>query len=141
MAKIITNELIEQILEKRNFPKDEDYLYMFNAVQDFFSVRIIDQRPDFADYWIFTEATADGYEVWVTTDNPNSIKISEELHYYENDLTGRLTDAIVSGGTVYVEDLQASYVLEAVENLYEDIRSQLADDIVKELKEDGYDFE
>lgn len=141
MAKIITNELIEQILEKRNFPKDEDYLYMFNSVQDFFSVRIIDQRPDFADYWIFTEATADGYEVWVTTDNPNSIKISEELHYYENDLTGRLTDAIFFGGTVYVEDLQASYVLEAVENLYEDIRSQLADDIVKELKEDGYDFE
>lgn len=141
MPKIITNELIEQILENRNFPKEEDYRYILNAVQDFYSVKIIDQRPDFADYWIFSEATADGYEVWVTTDNPNSIKISEELHYYENDLTGRLEDAIVLGGTVYVEDLQANYAVEAVENLYEDIRSQLADDIVRELKEDGYDFE
>lgn len=138
MSKIITDELIEQLLDKRGFSEDTTEKSMLCAVQDYYDTELVDQWPNYADYWVYPESTADGYEVFVATHNPNSVSISEDIHYYENDLAGKLEDAIADGGKIYVDDLDAYYVTDAVQDCYLYIRDRLTEEIEDELTNDGY---
>ena len=141
MSKFITDELIEQMLDKRGFSEDATEDDMLSAVQDYYDTELVDQWPNYADYWVYTESTRDGYEVFVATHNPDSISINEDVHYYENDLAGELEDAIANGGKIYVDDLDAYYVTEAVLQCYEYLRDRLTEEIIDELQEDGYEYE
>lgn len=138
MSKFITDELIEKMLDKRGFPEDATEEIMLCAVQDYYDTELVDQWPNYADYWVYAESTADGYEVFVATHNPNSISINEDVHYYENDLAGELEDAITNGCKIYVDDLDAYYVTDAVLQCYEYLRDRLAEEIEDELIDDGY---
>ena len=138
MSKIITDELIEKMLDKRGFPEDANEDIMLCAVQDYYDTELVDEYPYHADYWVYSESTADGYEVFIATHNPNSISINEDVHYYENDLAGKLEDAIVNGGKIYVEDLGAYYVIDAVLHNYEYLRTRLTEEIEDELIDEGY---
>jgi hypothetical protein len=138
MSKIITDELIEQLLDKRGFPEDASEESMLCAVQDYYDTELVDRWPNYADYWVYTESTRDGYEVFVATHNPDRISINEDVHYYENDLAGELEDAIADGGKIYVDDLDAYYVTEAVLQNYEYLRDRLTEEIEDELINDGY---
>ena len=75
MSKIITDELIEKMLDKRGFPEDANEDAMLYAVQDYYDTELVDQWPNYADYWVFAESTKDGYEIFVATHNPDSISI------------------------------------------------------------------
>ena len=138
MSKIITDELIEKMLDKRGFPEDATEDTMLYAVQDYYDTELVDQWPNYADYWIYAESTADGYEVFVATHNPNRISINEDVHYYENDLSSKLEDAIADGGKIYVDDLDADYVTDAVQECYIYLRDRLTEEIEDELINDGY---
>ena len=138
MSKIITDELIEQMLDKRGFPEDATEESMLYAVQDYYDTELVDDWPNHADYWVYTESTRDGYEVFVATHNPDRISINEDVHYYENDLAGELEDAIADGGKIYVDDLDAYYVTEAVRECYDYLRDRLTEEIEDELIDDGY---
>jgi len=138
MSKIITDELIEKMLDKRGFPEDATEESMLCAVQDYYDTELVDQWPNYADYWVYAESTRDGYEVFVATHNPDSISINEDIHYYENDLASELEDAIADGGKIYVDDLDADYVTEAVLQCYEYLRDRLTEEIEDELIDDGY---
>lgn len=141
MSKIITDELIEKMLDKRGFPEDASEESMLYAVQDYYDTELVDQWPNYADYWVYAESTRDGYEIFVATHNPDSISINEDVHYYENDLAGELEDAIADGGKIYVDDLDAYYVTEAVQGCYLYLRDRLTEEIIDELQEDGYEYE
>ena len=138
MSKIITDELIEQMLDKRGFSEDATEESMLCAVQDYYDTELVDEWPNYADYWVYTESTRDGYEVFVATHNPDRISINEDVHYYENDLAGELEDAIADGGKIYVDDLDAYYVTEAVRECYDYLRDRLTEEIEDELMNDGY---
>lgn len=138
MSKIITDELIEQMLDKRGFPEDATEKSMLCAVQDYYDTELVDDWPNYADFWVYTESTRDGYEVFVATHNPDRISINEDVHYYENDLAGELEDAIADGGTIYVDDLDAYYVSDAVRECYDYLRDRLAEEITDELIDEGY---
>ncbi len=138
MSKIITDELIEQMLDKRGFSEDASEESMLCAVQDYYDTELVDQFPNYADYWVYAESTADGYEVFVATHDPNRISINEDIHYYENDLAGKLEDAIRDGGKIYVDDLDAYYVTEAVQECFLYLRDRLTEEIEDELINDGY---
>lgn len=138
MSKIITDELIEQMLDKRGFSEDATEESMLCAVQDYYDTELVDEWPNYADYWVYTESTRDGYEVFVATHNPDRISINEDVHYYENDLAGELEDAIADGGKIYVDDLDAYYVTEAVRECYDYLRDRLTEEIEDELIYDGY---
>ena len=141
MSKIITDELIEKMLDKRGFSEDATEDDMLCAVQDYYDTELVDQWPNYADYWVYAESTRDGYEVFVATHNPDSISINEDIHYYENDLAGELEDAIADGGKIYVDDLDAYYVTEAVQGCYLYLRDRLTEEIIDELQENGYEYE
>ena len=138
MSKIITDELIEQMLDKRGFSEDATEESMLCAVQDYYDTELVDEWPNYADFWVYTESTRDGYEVFVATHNPDRISINEDVHYYENDLAGELEDAIADGGKIYVDDLDAYYVTEAVLQNYEYLRDRLTEEIIDELTDEGY---
>ena len=138
MSKIITDELIEQLLDKRGFSEDADEESMLCAVQDYYDTELVDRWPNHADFWVYSESTADGYEVFIATHNPNSISINEDIHYYENDLSSALEDAIADGGKIYVDDLNSYYVTDAVQECFLYLRDRLTEEIEDELINDGY---
>jgi len=138
MSKIITDELIEQLLDKRGFSEDADEESMLCAVQDYYDTELVDRWPNHADFWVYSESTADGYEVFIATHNPNSISINEDIHYYENDLSSALEDAIADGGKIYVDDLNSYYVTDAVQECFLYLRNRLTEEIEDELTNDGY---
>ena len=45
----------------------------------------------------YTETTADGYEVWVATEDERSPYIGEDLYYYDSDWLEKMPDAMTSG--------------------------------------------
>lgn len=141
MSKIITDELIEKMLDKRGFSEYATEESMLCAVQDYYDTEIVDEWPNYASFWVYTETTRDGYEVFVATHNPDRISINEDVHYYENDLAGELENAIADGGKIYVDDLDADYVTWAVLRCYEYLRDRLTEEIIDELQEDGYEYE
>jgi hypothetical protein len=143
------------MLAKRGFPKDATKVDQFGnngpvivreaneetmlcAVQDYYNTELVDDWPYYADFWVYTESTKDGYEVFVATHNRDRISVNEDIHYYENDLAGELKDAIANGGKIYVDDLDAYYVTEAVQNCYLYLRDRLTEEIENELINDGY---
>ena len=147
MSKYITDELIEERLKKRGLSsyngygaedEDEDYKKLCKH----YEVELIEQWHQRADYFMYTETTADGYEVWVATENPNGdVNINEDVHYYENDLAEVLMEWIRYGDAViYVEDIEAYYVNDALERMFDNMIESIKDDIIVELEDEGYEY-
>ncbi len=143
MNKTLTNELIEQKLkEKYNYTEDPDQDVMLDILQNEYDFELTDSYSRNPDYSIFAESTADGYEVWVAAFGDGSdICISEDVHYYESDLSDKLQEAMVDHcELIYVDDLEADYVEDAIVSLYQDLCEEKEDEITNELIEQGYEW-
>ncbi len=148
MSKYITGKLVEERLNKRGFSsyegygaEDEDADY--KKLCKHYDLEIIEQWHQRADYFMYTETTADGYEVWVATEHPNGdVSIGEDVHYYDSDLAEVLMEWIRYGGAViYVDDIEAYYVTEALETMWEHMVDSIKDQIIVELEDEGYEHE
>ena len=141
MNKILTEELIEQKLkEKYEYTEDPDQDIMLEILQDEYDFELTDSYNRSPDYSIFAESTADGYEVWVATFGDGSnICIGEDVHYYESDLSDKLQEAMVDHcELIYVDDLEADYVQDAIMYAYQDLYEDKQEEITDELIEQGY---
>ena len=105
MKKQITDELIEEILNKTKFNEqdshDEDHIK--KVVLDHYDSEITDDWNVSCDFFIYEETTADGYSVYVATYDQRSISVSEHVHYYDNNLGDELRQAICEGIKIYIE--------------------------------------
>ena len=146
MSKYITDELIEERLKKRGLSsydgygaEDEDADY--KKLCKHYDIELIEEWHHRADYFMYTETTADGYEVWVATENPNGdVSISEDVHYYDNDLAEVLMEWIRYGGAViYVDDMEAYYVNDALERMFDNMIERIKNDIIVKLEDEGYE--
>jgi hypothetical protein len=92
---------------------------------------------------LYTETTADGYELWVATDNDKGdVNINEDVHYYDSDLSEVLTEWIRYGDCrIYVDDMETYYVTEALETMWENMIDSIKDEIIIELEKEGYEYE
>ena len=147
MSKYITDELIEERLKKRGFSsyegygaEDEDANY--KELCEYYDFELIDEWNGRAEYFIYSETTADGYEVWITTDDDQgSVNVNENVHYYDNDLAEVLMDWIrYGGGIIFVEDMEADYVNEALERMFDTMIECIKDNIIIELEDEGYEY-
>ena len=94
-------------------------------LQKAFNFKLIYDVPftDKADFYIYEESTADGYEVYIACKDPHNVLISEDVHYYDSDLGQVLADEIIfakakwSNLTIYVENIDATYVQDAMDLL------------------------
>jgi hypothetical protein len=150
MTKLITPELINARLEAKGFGEkqtnDEDLVH--KAVLGHYGYKLIDEWDDDAEYFIYEESTFDGYSVYIATANPRKINISEDVHYYDSDLGEMLAEAIKWGNgdpeypeKIYVEDLGAQYVQDAMEQLFEELSERFEEEVINELTEEGYERE
>ena len=80
---------------------------MIELVKNHLEISISLDVSDFdnVDCHIYSESTADGYDLWMCTNNPNQPSISEDAYYYDNDLPDAFKEQIRYGDrTFYICD-------------------------------------
>ena len=145
MSKILTDELIEARLRKINVLEKEelDHDQMLKAITDHFEFKITDDWPYQPDIMFYSETTADGYEVWIATDNERNPSVNEDIYYYDNDWLEKMPDAMIDGATIYYDNLNdEDYAFqEVVEEVYDDYYNDKKQEIENELIEEGYEHD
>ena len=148
-TKFITDELIQDELTKKGFSEELLDRYPEQAIQNVlnhYGVKITEDWSNSADFYIYPESTADGYEVWITTHDYNDITPSENIHYYDHDLGDALREFIeYSNGDidfpeiVYVDDTEAEYINDTLQNMYYDLCERFEQEVIDELIDEGYE--
>ncbi len=143
IKKIITEDLIDERLEAKGVSFDIEQEEALKVIQDHFEFELTDNWNGTPDYSVYTETTADGYEVWVATDGDGrNICINEDVHYYENDLADKLAEAMTDyNELIYVDDLDSYYVQDAVTAVYDEYVNDMKHEVEDELIEEGYEHE
>ena len=142
--KIITDELITSELEKRGYfdYHDMDETKAWNLLEKHYDCEVSDQWTNkHFDFYCYSETTSDGYEVFIATNNPDSVCISEDVHYYENDLSDEIAEAIQNGNNMYIDDLDWHPFMDAVEESYDSMVGDIKEEIEDELINKGYERE
>ncbi len=143
MNKILTEELIDKRLEAHGVKFDIEHDEALKVIQEHFDFELTDSWNKTPDYSIYTETTADGYEVFVATyGDGRNVCINEDVHYYENELSDRLAEAMTDHhDLIYVDDLEAYYVEDAVRDVYDSYVNDMKEEVENELIEEGYEYE
>lgn len=146
--KIITDELVDERLEVLGFGEKqmEDTESMREAVLKHYNVELTDQFTNQAYFYIHEESTADGYSVFVATEDPNIVNISEDVYYYDMDLSSALEEAIVNNdgdedvpAVIYVDDLYQDFIDSAIESLFSNLYTRFEEEVIDQLKNEGYE--
>jgi hypothetical protein len=140
MNKIITEKLIEEKLKEKGLSMYDQVENSLEKLQTHYEFELTDSYNRTPDYSIYTETTADGYEVWVATSGDGrNICINEDVYYYDSDLAQALYDAMFDyNELIYVDDLDAYYVQDAIEQAWESFITDVIDEVENELIEQGY---
>jgi len=135
MTKYITDELIAQKMAEKGWIEGCDDEHARNQVLAHYECEVTDQwqNPDFS---VYEESTADGYSVWIATANDKSINVSEDVYYYENELTDVLYEAIPDYSNIYCDNYD--FVEDAITRHYEDLMCRIEDETIDELLDEGY---
>ena len=56
------------------------------------------------DCRVYTETTADGYDLWVVTNQQNNPIICEDVYYYDHDVADAVREQIRYGDTTFYID-------------------------------------
>jgi hypothetical protein len=141
--KLITEELINKRLEDKGVNFDIEHDEALKVIQKHYDFELTDNWNGTPDFSIYTETTADGYEVWVaTTGDGRNVCINEDVHYYENDLNDKLAEAMTDyNELIYVDDLDSYYVQDAVTSVYDEYVNDIKQEVENELIEEGYEYE
>lgn len=75
-------------------------------VKEFYDLDISHDVMNFenVDCTIYNESSADGYDLFVITNNPKHVSVCEDVYYYDHDLTERFNEHVRWGDrTFYIE--------------------------------------
>ena len=138
--KLITDELIEQKMISYGFGEtnSHDEEYVRELILKHYDAELTDQWQQNCDYYIYEESTSDGYSVFVACYNTDNISVSEDIHYYDSDLSNKLQDAIKDGFEIYVDDLHQCFIDDAIQELYEYLAERYHEQAIDELEDEGY---
>jgi hypothetical protein len=138
--KFITDELIEQKMISYGYGEknSHDEEYVRELVLKHFDAELTDQWQNNCDYYIYEESTADGYSVFVACYNTNCVSVSEDIHYYDSDLSKKLQDAIKDNMEIYVDDLHQCFIDDAIQELYVYLAERYHEQAIDELEDEGY---
>jgi len=85
---------------------------------------------DKVDCTIYSESTADGYDVYILTNNPSNISVCEDVYYYDHDIANGFEEQVRYGDTsFYIDD----YIYEDcyMEDKLLEMFGEYVEDIVK----------
>ncbi len=80
--------------------------------------------------------------MWIAHEPNNRIDVGSDVHYYDNNLSDVLMEAMQEThiDTIYVDDNEAQYAEDALENLYEIMKDDIIESIIDKLTENGYEY-
>ena len=67
-----------------------------DLIKDHFDLEITDNIDFFnaMDCAIYSESTADGYDVYIVTSDPTNISVCEDVYYYDSDVAEAIMEMI-----------------------------------------------
>tara|TARA_R110002020_G_scaffold196551_1_gene397553 strand:- start:932 stop:1381 length:450 start_codon:yes stop_codon:yes gene_type:complete len=145
MSKILTEDLIlEKMFEKGiKEPRTLDVLEAKDIVCEYYDTSIIHDWNRYANMYFYSSSTADGYEVWVATEDQDKPYFDQDVYYYESQWFEKLPDCIRDGMTIHIDEYSMDdYAFEdAIEEVYETYWNDIKEEIENELIEEGYVWE
>ena len=108
---------------------------MVELVKNHLGLSISHDISDFenVDCMIYNESSADGYDLWVVTNDPRQVHVCEDVYYYDHDLTDRFEDQVRWGDrTFYIDD--GVYEEAYFEDKLEEMFVERVDEIVLEFQ-------
>ena len=132
--------------------KDKNYKYTFEdqfpekrmikLYKDWMGINVSTNINDFdnVDCMIYNESSADGYDLWVVTNDSRNVSVCEDVHYYDHNLADAFEEQIRYGDRTF-------YVCEYVyEDCYFDDKlvelfAENVEDIVKDAEEGSTDLD
>jgi len=111
---------------------------MLEALQqefDFELTNVFDGKPHM---FFYEETTADGYSVYIATEDPGNVNIGEDIYYYESDRFDKLKQAMQNGLIIYVDEYEMGswQITSAIEDLYDEVYQRKLDELIDEARED-----
>ena len=67
---------------------------IIEAVKKYYGLTIDENAYGSADVYAYEETTADGYSVYVVTNDMNNVCINEDVYYYESDVPQAIMEQI-----------------------------------------------
>jgi len=113
---------------------------MIKVVKEYFNFTIDENAYNYYDIAAYTESTADDYEVYVVTNDMQSVVISEDVYYYESDVCQAIIDQIIGYGGSDIVVYADQYFLNEIyfDDALADLFVENIDDILSEAEEEGY---
>ena len=101
------------------------------------------------DFKVYSETTADGYEVYVATHDDKNVNIQDDVYYYDSDLTDVIMEQLEDHYSVYIDsylyddiymdDKLEEYFNENVEDIVDDIPDSFTKEELKYVKREYLD--
>ena len=99
------------------------------------------------DCRVYNEQTADGYDLWVVTNEPSTPIICEDVYYYDHDVADAIREQIRYGDTTfyidegvyedcYIDDMLEELFVEYIEDIVKNDELDLTTEELESLKEE-----
>ena len=141
MSKTLTEELIQKRLENNGVtvPHETSQEDKMLFIKSTFGCAIVTDC-DKCDAYFYTDETADGYSIWIATEQEGNVCINEDVYYYESQWFEKLADYLRDGCTVYVDEYQQDEYgfEEVIEALYEEWYVEQYHEVEDELLDEDY---
>ena len=121
--------LINQRMIKNGFIETDDAQEMDNAMQSYYGYEFTESWTKGVRFYIYTEPTADSYELYIATEDDGAPNICEDVYQYQDGCLAELPNHMRNGETIYFdeylqEDLRHEFD-EALYTLYADYREEM----------------
>ena len=141
------NKLEEKMISKGFGEKDShDEENVMKVVCKHFDLTLTDTWSTGCDHYIYEESTADGYTVYVSLYEANAnVCVSENVFYYDNDLSAELKQAIYdndhSDVKIYLSMLfdNEYWIQDTINDIYLELVELYTDMCKDELTDEGFD--
>ena len=122
---------------------------MIELIKNHLELEISQNINDFenVDCMVYNESSADGYDLWVVTNDPRNVSVCEDVHYYANDLANAFEEQVRWGDRTfyideyvfeeaYIEDKLIEMFSENVEDIMENDELDITLEEINYLKEE-----
>ena len=141
MSKILTEDLILKKLEEKGVaqPGEIDVPEMQERVLHYYDSEI-KHDYSYANMYFSVMSTADGYEVYMATEDEQKPYFEQDVYYYESDWFEKLPSCIQDGMTIHVDEYaqeECGYE-DAITEVYETMYEEEYNEVENVLLDDGY---
>ena len=100
-------------------------------VLDYLSTSMEHDNFNKGDFKVYSETTADGYEVYVATHDDQNVNIQDDVYYYDSDLADVIMEQLEGHYSVYID----SYLYDDIymDDAFEEYFNENVEDIVDDI--------